>query len=818
MNQKKILIADDSELNRAILIDTLEKDFEVMEVSNGKEAIAALRAYREEIAVLLLDVVMPEADGFEVLDYMNEHGWIEELPVIMISAETGSTYIDRAFKLGASDYVSRPFVPGVIRRRIMNTVLLHTKKQQLMSIAADRFYRKEKNNELLVSILSHAVEFRSGEGGTHMSHVGTVTGLLLRRLVDKTDRYHLESVDLEAIQMAAGLHDIGKLLIPEDILNKPTELTPEEFEIVKHHTQLGAKLITELPIYQNERLIKYALEVCRWHHERWNGEGYPDGLKGDEIPIAAQAVSVADVYDALVSKRSYKEAYSHEKTMQMIHGGQCGSFDPLLLECLDEIADTLKRDLATPPSADQGHRVVRSVVEDLYRGQDASSARVALRLEEEHAKRHFFSDLTDELWFEYTTHPVAMVLSNGACKATGLPSMVVDPFANPDLIAVVGRKTLEKIRDWVRKATADDTYLEMEVQLLLHGELRWCQLAVMLTWSAEESGECSSLVGRVRDINRNYCNLQEYKNVAAGMSNHEKLTPLLAEKDGVLRITKEQVAGVLSGYQQIFDLVRLVDPEVCMQLEQGNAGWKIDKSERCYAAWERMRRCDRCISQEAVRTHKTQTKIETIGSEIYYVIAAYVEVDGAPYALEMINRIRSEDMLGEGDKENVINQLLVRNRQVYMDSVTKVYNRRYYDERLCKLDGEFAFAMLDMDNFKHINDRYGHLAGDAALYRAAQAIKSEIRSNDELVRYGGDEFFLLFHDMPHDMLERKLQAVREAVDGVAFPEYPGLRISVSIGGAYVTGVIEETVHKADIALYEAKTKRDCVAIYREEEK
>lgn len=185
----------------------------------------------------------------------------------------------------------------------MNTVLLHTKKQQLMSVLADRFYRQEKNTELMVDILGHAVECRSGEGGTHMTHVILVTGLLLQCLVGKTDRYHLEREDIEAIRMASGLHDIGKLQIPEEILTKPLSLTPEEYEIVKRHTQIGAKLITDLPIYQNERLVKYAIEICRWHHERWNGEGYPDGLKGDAIPIAAQVVSVADVYDALTSAR-----------------------------------------------------------------------------------------------------------------------------------------------------------------------------------------------------------------------------------------------------------------------------------------------------------------------------------------------------------------------------------------------------------------------------------------------------------------------------------------------------------------------------------
>lgn len=303
----------------------------------------------------------------------------------------------------------------------MNTVLLHTKKQQLMSVLADRFYRQEKNTELLVDILGHAVECRSGEGGTHMTHVSLVTGLLLQCLVGKTDRYHLEREDIEAIRMASGLHDIGKLQISEEILTKPLSLTPEQYEIVKRHTQIGAKLITDLPIYQNERLVKYAIEICRWHHERWNGEGYPDGLKGDAIPIAAQVVSVADVYDALTSERCYKEAFSHEKSMRMIHSGECGSFT-LLLECLDEIAVRLQKELSVVPHLDQGHSEARCTVEELYasRSED-STTRVAIQLEEECGKRQFFSELTDELWFEYTTNPDAIALSASASKRMAFP-------------------------------------------------------------------------------------------------------------------------------------------------------------------------------------------------------------------------------------------------------------------------------------------------------------------------------------------------------------------------------------------------------------
>ena len=256
---------------------------------------------------------MPEMDGFAVLEEMRAHGWLEEVPVIMISTETGTATIDHAFALGASDYISRPFATRIIRRRIINTILLNAEKHQLMDIVAERFLREKRNSDIL------ALEARCGEGGTHMNGAGHLTKLLLLELCKRTDRYALEPDDIELISTAAGLHDIGKVLIPESILKKPGKLTAAEFELVKQHTTLGARLVAEMPTYQNEALVKYIIEICLRHHERWNGEGYPDGLRGDECPIAAQVTALADVYDALTTRRSYKEAYSHENAAASIH-------------------------------------------------------------------------------------------------------------------------------------------------------------------------------------------------------------------------------------------------------------------------------------------------------------------------------------------------------------------------------------------------------------------------------------------------------------------------------------------------------------------
>ena len=579
MDERKLLIADDSELNRAILVSVLEKNFDILEAADGKEAIATLAAHEGNIAALLLDVVMPEADGFEVLEEMNRRGWIDEIPTIMISVETGGSYIDRAFQLGAADYVSRPFVPNMIRRRVINAILLHTKTQKLTGLIADRFYRRERNTDILAAILGYAVEYRSGERGTHMTNVSRITGLLLHRLLERTDRCPIGPEDIETVCIASSLHDIGKLLIPEDILTKPTALTPGEFDIVKQHTRLGAKIISDLPIYQNETIIKYALEICRWHHERWNGEGYPDGLKGEDIPIAAQVVSLADAYDALTSKRCYKEALSHEKSLEMIRGGECGSFNPLLLECLNDIADTLKHSAGAEAAVEPpAYRWAKELIwkPDGSR-QELSSARMTKQVEQELSKRRFFSDLTEEFWFEYTRHPDALALSAGAARRTGLPRVIVGPLSCTQLCSVMSADTIQAMRDRLLRAASDETYLEFETELTLDGHPSLCQIAVQITWASDEPGRFSSLFGRVLDIGERCRRLEDYRQAFAAPVLHPALPPVTVGADHVLRITGEQVIGVLESCRSMFDTVRLVDPEICMQLTDTSDGAVVEK-------------------------------------------------------------------------------------------------------------------------------------------------------------------------------------------------------------------------------------------------
>ena len=340
--RQQILIVDDSELNREILSEMLHTDFRILEAEDGAQALEMLQQQGTGISLVLLDIIMPVLDGFGVLSYMAREHIIEDIPVIMISSDDSEKNIRRAYELGVSDYISRPFDAKVVYQRVFNTIKLYAKQRRLITLVTDQIYEKEKSSRMMVSILSQIVEFRNGESGLHVRHINILTEMLLDRLMQKTGRYHLNWNEQYLITLASSLHDIGKIGIDEKILNKPGRLTAEEFEEMKKHTVIGEEILCSLELYQNELLVKVAREICRWHHERYDGRGYPDGLKGEEIPISARVVSLADVYDALVSDRVYKKAYSHEKAIRMILNGECGVFNPLLLECLLDIEDKIR--------------------------------------------------------------------------------------------------------------------------------------------------------------------------------------------------------------------------------------------------------------------------------------------------------------------------------------------------------------------------------------------------------------------------------------------------------------------------------------------
>ena len=338
--RQNILIVDDSKFNRDILKEILGETYNYLEAENGNQAIQII-GENIGIDLMLLDINMPQMNGFEVLKIMKRSQCIEETPVIMISSEESVDTMREAYEMGITDYITRPFDSVIVKKRVQNTLSLYANQNNLVNVVVDQIYEKEENNNIMIRILSSILGSRNSESREHILHIKTATEMMLRQLIKITDVYHLTEADIALITTASSLHDIGKIYIPEEILNKPGRLTDEEFKIMKTHSELGADIIQDMHLPQEKPLVHTAWEICRWHHERWDGKGYPDGLKGEEIPISAQVVSIADVYDALTSERCYKKAFDHDTAIKMILDGQCGQFNPILLKCLKELSPRL---------------------------------------------------------------------------------------------------------------------------------------------------------------------------------------------------------------------------------------------------------------------------------------------------------------------------------------------------------------------------------------------------------------------------------------------------------------------------------------------
>ncbi|HJD27480.1 MAG TPA: response regulator [Candidatus Blautia avicola] len=345
MEKKDILIVDDMEINRAILSQIFADRNQILEGENGLEAVQILEERREHIAAVLLDILMPVMDGFQVMEKMKDMGLMEKIPVFLITADSSEESMRRGYQLGAMDIIEKPIVPYFVRRRVESVMELFAARERLshvVELQGQKLRRQEQEilnlNYSIIESLSTAIEFRSGESGEHVKRIRRLTRLLLEAL-GRTGKkeYAFSDREIQEISQASIMHDVGKIAISDLILNKPGRLTDEEFEIMKSHTVMGCQVLEQIPQYKNNRLYQYAYDICRHHHERWDGKGYPDGLKGREITVWSQVVSVADVFDALTNKRVYKPAIPVPEAMDMIFTGQCGAFNPELLEALEKI-------------------------------------------------------------------------------------------------------------------------------------------------------------------------------------------------------------------------------------------------------------------------------------------------------------------------------------------------------------------------------------------------------------------------------------------------------------------------------------------------
>lgn len=498
--RQTILIVDDTAVNRSMLSDILEDEYDILEARDGLEAIDILRRREGTIALMLLDIVMPTMDGFEVLAYLGRREWSDQVPVIIISAETSPAYIRKGFELGVSDYVSRPFDPEVVSQRVRNTIALYAKQNRLKDLIADQVQEREKTNTLMVDILSTIVEFRNGESGLHVTRIRIITEILLEAMKRRFPEYCLTQSKIALVSNAAALHDIGKIAVPEEILNKPGKLTPEEFEVMKTHAAVGDEMLAGLHFGKDEELVKYAREICRWHHERWDGRGYPDGLVGDQIPIAAQAVSLADVYDALVSERVYKEAYSHDTAVRMIRDGECGTFNPALMECFLEEAEHLHETIRIRSNAhDDLFDVGKLAREVLERSGPGLSDRTVQLLERERAKFAFASGQVEGVLFDFDAASDTVAFSGRDRARWGYPEMM----ASASFMKTEGRfaDTAARLEELARASTPSSPQVSATFEVELpNGARERCSLTCVAVWA--EEGESFSRIGALGHLVR----------------------------------------------------------------------------------------------------------------------------------------------------------------------------------------------------------------------------------------------------------------------------------------------------------------------------
>lgn len=500
-NRETILIVDDSAMNRMLLSDILADTYNIIEAEDGEQAIAILQQHASEISIVVLDMVMPKVDGFGVLEAMNENRWIQFLPVVSISTESSPEFVERAYSLGVTDFINRPFDELIVIRRVSNTIKLYAKQRKLTNMVANEIFEKERNGSLMITILSHIVEFRNGESGMHVMNIGTLTEILLNQISKKDDKYYLPYAERDLIVKASALHDIGKISIPEEVLNKPGKLTDEEFEAMKQHTVIGYQMLSDLG-FQDEPLVKVSREITRWHHERYDGRGYPDGLKGDEIPLSAQIVSLADVYDALTSERVYKPAFSHEKAIQMILNGECGAFNPLLLECLVEAQDAIRQGLAQPNRAFNSYENLKSIAPAIQDAETLDVTEYALdQLENEREKNHFLTEISRQLQFDYNKSLDLLHIPVWAAKRLGTPAQIKDPLHTEALANLISHDLVELLSKAITETTPQDPLVRLDCTVTSNGEAYDCIIITKTVWSQEEEPILVGVIGKIMQNN-----------------------------------------------------------------------------------------------------------------------------------------------------------------------------------------------------------------------------------------------------------------------------------------------------------------------------
>lgn len=687
MNQRdRIVIADDAEVNRAILSELFSSTYKVMEADNGDEALSMIYEYQDSIAAVLMDIVMPGRDGFQVLDELKKQKVLDKIPVIVITSENSSQSEVRAFDLGASDIIMKPFETFVVKRRVHNITELYRHRLHLEELVQEQARSLRESKDAMIDALSSVIEHRSLESGQHIRRIRLFTKILLKEVAVSCPEYWLDESKIEMISSAASMHDIGKIAIPDAVLNKPGRLTEEEYEIMKTHALKGCEILMSLGRISDKEYLKYAYDICRHHHERWDGKGYPDGLRGDSIPVCAQVVGIADAYDALTTERVYKEAYSHKKSVEMIMNGECGLFSPKLLQCFQ--------------------RVLK----------------------------------------EFET--LAEVYSDG-----------FEPFEGPKEEDVIGTWMVPD-----DKRTDGSRYFAV---------LKYLNANVFELNQAD--GSCRIVYASNSDLKE----LGSQPLFAQGLERFVKENVIPEEREGVLRWFEEQIPRLFHEGRDRFTLnFRMYEPGESSLLSYQADILRLDIPD---AGQKRA-----LLVFSRTEWQDTQREIGTKSAEAG---------NGSDRRAALDGKSGSDDSEGRDVLTGLPGKALVKNRI----------------ERFLQESGKdvlHALFIVDLDDFRIINDSYGHLMGDRMLARIADKIYGQFRGTDIVGRIGGDEFVILLTGLKdRSAADKRASLLIRSLNEIDISASQKYDFSSSIGISVYPqdGVcFDELFRKAGTALYTAK--------------
>lgn len=928
MNRRDtLLIVDDMEVNRAILRSLFERQYNILEAENGEQALILLNEYQDHVAAMLLDLVMPVKDGYEVMEQMGRDGLLPRIPVIVITSDDTAESEVRAFDLGASDIIMKPFEPHVVKRRVQNAVKLYRHKLHLEELVEEQSASLRESNAIIIDALSSIIEYRSLESGQHIRRIRLFTKILLEDVARSYQEYNLDARKIDIIADASSMHDIGKIAIPDSILNKPGRLTKEEFEVMKTHTTKGCEMLSGLERMNDKEYISYAYNICRYHHERWDGNGYPDGLKGDNIPICAQVVAIADCYDALTTDRVYKKALPPEQAFNMILNGECGSFSPRLLECFKNV----KEDFASLSRAYADGIAPKLKKEELpkYEVNDAANTLEQGQLKYFALLRYLDSTVMEVDLNTGVYHVVYMenhdfeLLRSGNQFEDSLRAFaegVVHPEDRDMVLGLLGDYMNHFFSEGLMKRTRRYRILEQS-----SGAYYWCQATllrvdidnpnqrkIMLIWHrAGDSGEeafapsvpkavmsheavvdqLSGGILKCRNdrwytmvgVGKGLCDLTHFtdRDLRERFHNHylDLICPadrdrvrqeleaqlnegrvieleyrLMAEGDHTVWVLdRSMLVTEEDGDEYLYCLLidvtqsraaqeelRLLMERHRIVLDQTNDvifEWDIRTDEISYSSnwenWYGYEPITKCLSEKLplashinpddvpdvmrlMRDMKTGQPFgevefrlaDSTGRYCWCRIRAAAQFDASGKPMKAVGLITDID-----DEKRETEKLKDRAER---DVLTKLYNKRAARHKIiryldrCSKDECSAMMIIDVDNFKQVNDRYGHMFGDAVLTELASRITSLFRETDIVSRIGGDEFMAFMPGIPNrEIAVERAEQMLKSFQSMLKDSLRAVPFSCSIGIAYAPddgSDYQSLFQSSDTALYQAKQR------------